>query len=358
MTIKKAGLLLIATLQAGCSVWFQKDDTVLIREPDQSSYTAHERARDIAQVYWEYTALAANAYQLAWPDYRQKLALANNKAIQSSVQDRFAQACRPHSKQLIPTPGWYAWPEFPSQAMAEQAEKAKLFFSVWELRTGNEPTDIAEVAIVFRGTEADQRQDWFSNARWFIPTRLRGEDQYDITRDWVAKAFEAEVQERIRQGKLPATVKIVAIGHSLGGGLAQQLAYALPRSVQQPIRVSKVIAFNSSPVTGWFSTGNPPRDENTKGLEIDRIFEHGEALAYIRLPINMVAPPNKRDSAVKDLRFNLKVTPGGVTNHGSQFFACRLAEVAGATKGTINTESFAAKEEGMEGTLPISAMMK
>ncbi len=353
MTIKKVGLLLIAILPAGCSVWLQKDDTVLIREPDQSSYIVHDGARDIAQVYWEYTALAANAYQMAWPDYKVKLALANHtndtkdtkdtkdKVIQSS----FAQACQPHSKQLIPTPGWSAWPRFPSQVLAEQAEKAKLFFSVWELRTGNGPADIAEVAIVFRGTEADQRQDWFSNARWFIPTWLRGEDQYDITRDQVSKEFETEIQDRISQGKLPATVKIVAIGHSLGGGLAQQLAYALPRQVQRPIRVSKVIAFNSSPVTGWFSTANPPRDENTKGLEIDRIFEHGEALAYIRLPINMIAPPNKRDSTVRDLRFNLKVTPGGVTNHGSQFFACRLAEVAGATNGTINTKSFAAEEQ-------------
>ncbi|WP_458725408.1 lipase family protein [Pseudomonas mandelii] len=343
MSFRKAGLVLMVTLQAGCSVWFQKDDTVLIREPDQSSYSVHEGVADIAKDYWQYTALATNAYQLAWPDYRHKLAIANNKATQPSVQALFAQACQPHSKELIPTPGWYAWPEFPSQALSEQAEKAKLFFSVWEHRTGVGPADISEVAIVFRGTEADQRQDWFSNARWFIPTKLRGEDQYDVTRDWVSKALEAEVQNRVRQGKLPATVRVIAIGHSLGGGLAQQFAYALPRSTPNPIRVSKVIAFNSSPVTGWFSTDNPPRDENTKGLEIDRIFEHGEALAYLRLPINMIAPPNKRDSAVRDLRFNLKTRPGGISNHGSQFFACRLAEVAGATSGIINTDSFTAE---------------
>lgn len=358
MIIRKAVLVLMATLQAGCSIWFQKDDTVLIREPYQSSYIPHDRVGDIAKVYWQYTALAANAYQLAWPNYRQKLVVANNKAIQPPVQERFAQACRRGSKQLIPTPGWYAWPEFPSQALAEQAEEAKLFFSVWEHRTGQTPADISEVAIVFRGTEADQRQDWFSNARWFIPTKLRGEDQYDITRDWVSKAFEAELQDRIRQGKLPATVRIVAIGHSLGGGLAQQLSYAFPRSSPQPIRVSKVIAFNSSPVTGWCSTANPPRDENTKGLEIDRIFEHGEALAYIRLPINMVASPNKRDSAVRDLRFNLNMAPGGVTNHGSQFFACRLAEVAGAKKSAISTQSFAVQKENLESTLPINVITK
>ena len=107
------------------------------------------------------------------------------------------------------------------------------------------------------------------------------------------------------------------------------------------IKVSKVVAFNSSPVTGWLSTENPPRDENTLGLEIDRVFEHGEALAYLRLLINFVVPPQKRDSHVRDMRFNFMTTAGGVTNHGSQFFACRFAEVAGATKDVVYTDSFA-----------------
>jgi len=346
MNLRNAGLLLIAVLQSGCSVWSQKEGTVLIREPDQPSFVVYDRdkVQKEATTYWQYTALAANAYHLAWPDYKQELVIANNKARQSPLQEQFDQACQPGSKQLVPTPGWYAWVDFPSKVLAKRAEDAKLFFSVWELRSGTGPASVSEVAIVFRGTEADQKQDWFSNARWFIPTWLRGEDQYDITRDWVSRAFEAELQDRIRQGKLPATVKVVAVGHSLGGGLAQQLAYAMPRSAPHPISIAKVIAFNSSPVTGWFSTANPPRDENTKGLEIDRIFEHGEALAYIRMPINIIVPPQNRDSAVRDLRFELENTAGGIKNHGSQFFACRLAEVAGATKGVIHTESFASEE--------------
>jgi len=341
MSIKKAGALLIAVLQTGCSVWLQKEDTVLIREPDQSRYVPHKETSHIAQNYWKYIALAANAYHLSWPDYKKQLVQANKETGQPSLQEEFAQACQPGSKQLIPTPDWYAWPDFPSPTLSARAEKAKLFFSVWERRIAG----ATEVAIVFRGTERDQRQDWQSNARWFIPSWLRSEDQYDVTRDWVAKAFENELQERIRDGRLPATVEVLAIGHSLGGGLAQQLAYAFPRSPQQPIKVSRVIAFNSSPVTGWLSTVNPPRDENAKGLRIDRIFEHGEALAFIRLPINMVIPPNKRSSKVRDLRFNLNGEAGIIANHGSQFFACRLAEVAGETKGTINTKSFAAEEE-------------
>ena len=346
MSLGKFCLILVAALQVGCSVWFQKEGTVLIREPNKSVYEVREdvnEVRKLSKEYWSYTALAANAYQLAWPDYKRELLLANDKTRQPSLAEQFARACKPGSKELVPVPGWYAWTNFPSKKLADRAEAAKLFFSVWEFRSGSNLENVSEVAIVFRGTEADQRQDWFSNARWFIPTRLRGEDQYDVTRDWVSRAVEAEVQDRIRKGKLLPTVKLVAIGHSLGGGLAQQLAYAMPRSAPHQIKISRVIAFNSSPVTGWLSTSNPPRDENTKGLAIDRIFEHGEALAYIRMPINIVVPPHKRESAVRDIRFDLESKAGGFKNHGSQFFACRLAEVAGATKDVVHTESFASE---------------
>ncbi|CRL49668.1 lipase family protein [Pseudomonas sp. URMO17WK12:I11] len=333
MSCVKAGLMIVVVLQAGCSSWWQKNDVVLVREPDQRSYgdpIGAPRFTKYAKEYWEYVALAANSYHLKWPDYSRQLMSVNIKAVETPLDVRFHQACElNYSNQLIPTPDWYVWSNFPSKDLADLAEQAKLYFSVWEHRTGDNPTTVTEVAIVFRGTEADQKQDWFSNARWFIPTRLRGEDQYNVTKIQVAKAFEAELQTRIAQGKIPAKVNITAIGHSLGGGLAQQLAYALPRSPGHPIRVTKVIAFNSSPVTGWFTTDNPPRDENTRGLEIDRIFEHGEALAYIRLPINFIAPPDHRDSAVRDLRFNLHEKPGGVANHASHEFACRLAEVAG-----------------------------
>ncbi|WEL57606.1 hypothetical protein PZ739_10775 [Pseudomonas kermanshahensis] len=361
MNLKRTGFWLLVVMQSGCSVWVQEEGSVLVREPANSSYDIHDNPTEVAQYaqsYWPYVALAANAYNLSWPDYQQKIVGSNQKADQRSLEQLFTQACKPHSNQLIPTPGWYGWPAFPSQALADRAEKAKLFFSVWEFRGSQSSDKVTEVAIVFRGTEADQRQDWFSNARWFIPTWLRGEDQYDVAKNELAKEFEAEIQKRIAEHKLPATVKITSVGHSLGGGLAQQLAYALPRSAPHPVKVSKVIAFNSSPVTGWLSTANPPRDENTKGLEIDRVFEHGEALAYVRLPINIIVPPNKRDSYVKDLRFNLRVVPGGVSNHGSQFFACRLAEVAGATKGTINTKSFASEEEVKSEVSVVSAVPK
>jgi len=44
-------------------------------------------------------------------------------------------------------------------------------------------------------------------------------------------------------------------------------------------------------------------------------------------------------------------------NIGRHHF-CRAANAALATKDTINTESFAAEEAGVEATLPISAVTK
>lgn len=345
MYIRGSALLCAFFLQIGCSAWSQKEGTVLIRQPKNHAYDTPVPYKNEAIKYWKYTALAANSYNLDWPSYAAELKDLQADSRHLPLQEAFAAACKPKSKELIPTPGWTAWTDFPTKDLADRSEKAKLFFSVWEFHSGDRNSAATELAIVFRGTQADQRQDWFSNARWFIPTWLRGEDQYVVTRDSVSKEFASEIRRRITDGSLSQNVKVTAVGHSLGGGLAQQLAYAMPAADTTNGNLKTVISFNSSPVTGWFSTPNPPRDDNTKGLVVDRIFEHGEALSYIRMLINQVIPPHMKDFDVRDIRFNLEPTAGGVKNHGSQFFACRLAEAAEATGGRKNTESFTDQDE-------------
>ena len=327
MDARNAVLWVALAMQMGCSTWFQDPNTVLVKEPGASHYTVHQDIAKYAKDYWGYVALAANAYELSWPDYKDKLRAQNKSVRQKSLlMQSFDPTCERAADQLITVPGWYAWTGFPDRQFAKHAELSGLFFSVWEYRG---PKGVSQVAIVFRGTNFDQHQDWTSNFRWFIPDWLRNEDQYSVTRDQVAPAFAAELSKRIADGRLPSDVKVVAIGHSLGGGLAHQLAYAFPRSVASPLKVSQVIAFNSSPVTGWFSTPNPPRTQNTEELAIDQIFEHGEALAYLRLPIDIIKPPGKGDPAVRDVRFDLQNRIGGIRNHNSRMFACRLAQVAG-----------------------------
>jgi hypothetical protein len=52
-----------------------------------------------------------------------------------------------------------------------------------------------------------------------------------------------------------------ATGHSLRGGLAQQLAYA-QRSVKDLPRITMVYAFDPSPVTGFYSVDETLREKN------------------------------------------------------------------------------------------------
>ena len=65
--------------------------------------------------------------------------------------------------------------------------------------------------------------------------------------------------------------QITAVGHSLGGGLAQLAAYSDPR-------IRRVYAFDPSMVTGYYSVDPLHRDQNVKG------FAHGARLRTRRDP--------------------------------------------------------------------------
>ena len=117
-------------------------------------------------------------------------------------------------------------------------------------------------------------------------------------------------------------------GHLLGGGLAQHFAYSLPSKQtgnQRPIQVSKVYTFDPSPVTGWFTAG-PRKFDNVKGLHIDRAFEHGEVLAYLRLLISYMYPPSALSPSVREIRFNVVETINPLKNHSMQLLAVALMQ--------------------------------
>jgi surfactin synthase thioesterase subunit len=102
---------------------------------------------------------------------------------------------------------------------------------------------------------------------------------------------QAFAEEYIRREQDPQmaflkSATLFSTGHSLGGGLAHEFAYSLPRA--DIPRVSKVFAFDPSPVTGYYSVGKSLRAENSENLLIDRIYERGEVLAYLRSLTNFV----------------------------------------------------------------------
>jgi pimeloyl-ACP methyl ester carboxylesterase len=164
-------------------------------------------------------------------------------------------------------------------------QKTSLYFEVWERAL----PDAVEVAVVFRGTH--EWKDWWSNLRWvtrFIPI---GWDQYDLTRSEIVKVV-SRAKQRHR------TVQMVTAGHSLGGGLAQQAAYAHPE-------ITHVYAFDSSPVTGFRSVPQPARDANRQGIVIDRVYERGEILAYVRTFLRRLIPLSLKDPSITEIRFNV-----------------------------------------------------
>ncbi len=145
--------------------------------------------------------------------------------------------------------------------------------------------------LVFRGTRGLNFGDWFSNIRWatrFIPGTW---DQYRE-----AQALVTHVIGSLRT-ELGPEGKIISTGHSLGGGLAQLAAYATPE-------ISVVYAFNSSPVTAYFSVDRKIREESSKELRILRLYEHGEVLAYLRLGLRLAYPLHPADPEITEIRFN------------------------------------------------------
>ncbi len=145
-----------------------------------------------------------------------------------------------------------------------------------------------EGVIAFRGTQ--EPKDWWSNARWitrFIPA---GWDQYDLVRSRIASLLE--------EAKSKGARRFTATGHSLGGGLAQQAAYAHPD-------IKYVVAFDPSPVTGFRSVPQAERDRNKQAIEIFRAYEKGEILAFFRRFLRRFLPLSSANPTITEVRFNL-----------------------------------------------------
>lgn len=217
--------------------------------------------------------------------------------------------------QPLNTPGWQRWTNFPSEETIAHAEDTGLYVEVMQNKD--------RIAIVFRGTEFTSWRDWKSNLRWFRIAHLLPfvKDQYTVTAETIGKEFvDAVIEKQLQE------CRIIATGHSLGGGLAQHLAYSLPSTNTKSgeyVRVGKVYAFDPSPVTGW-STAGPRKHDNVKGLNIDRAFEHGEALAYIRLLISYIYPPPALEPSVREIRFNVVETSNPFKNHSMRLLAVAL----------------------------------
>ncbi len=144
-----------------------------------------------------------------------------------------------------------------------------------------------QVVIAFRGSTSDAN-DWLSNFRPFV--RWTGKhDHYDVVH-WSADRLVAEITSILGEG-----YQYTSTGHSLGGGLAQMAAYS-------SVAIKNATVFNSSPITGHYQTGH--RESAKAGLSIARVYEHGEGLAYIRLPMRLLYWLSFENPYIAEIRFN------------------------------------------------------
>lgn len=242
---------------------------VRVRRPANAEGTtedAHEDARPWAKKYADYAALAAMVYHRPGPDLTP-----------------YGWTC----KEKINDP------------------ETSLYLEAWDNRS------LKKVALVFRGTS--DWKDWWSNARFVTRYLPLGWDQYPLVRDRI----DGLVERGLR--RLPDAT-IVTVGHSLGGGLAQQAAYAHPA-------IKSVVAFDPSPLTGFRDIPEPERARNSSGIKIERVYEKGEILAYLRGPLRKWVPLSFQDPSIVEVRFDI-AKGRAVQEHSMHDLAQGLADLA------------------------------
>lgn len=125
-----------------------------------------------------------------------------------------------------------------------------------------ESPDKLEVLVAFRGTEVSDVGDWWANFSWF--TRPFGfKDEYDYAREEFSKIRQQAIG--LAKGRL---ISYIATGHSLGGGLAQHVAYSFP--------CTSAAVFNTSPVV------NKDRLKAPYDTHIVLIYENNDELTKIK----------------------------------------------------------------------------
>jgi hypothetical protein len=151
-----------------------------------------------------------------------------------------------------------------------------------------------EAAIVFRGTVSGDVGDWETNLHWFRRI-LPGYDQYNQVHDHIGGYLDLLHHALCyREG----VTKIVAVGHSLGGGLAQLAAYS-------DSRIKRVYAIDPSMVIGTNTVAPDVLRANSRGIRMEYIYEHGEVLSYPRYVIRQFNPPTACNPRIVTERFKL-----------------------------------------------------
>jgi hypothetical protein len=288
---------------------FQSRSEVTVRFPGRRFLSGPLALKPYAAEHWEFAWLAAAAY--VQTPAGQKEERTDRRGADDTVDPR-AQ---------LRDYGWELWTNFPDGRLRSIMDQTHLRVEVWEKRSSS------TIAVSFGGSIFNNRMDWRSNLRWFLPAHR---DAYSDVVQTFAPAFAREFSERLNKAgnEYLRNARVVSAGHSLGGGLAQQFAYCLNSKASVP-RVTKVYAFDPSPVTGFFSVEKIIRRMNSRGLKIDRIYERGEILAIARSLISALWKPSVRNPEIRGIRYNLFRVVNPIAGHSIIRMAVKLAAAAG-----------------------------
>lgn len=285
---------------ASCTSMRQAPDEAWTRAPGQRWSGTYSAIAAKAAEHWQYAWLSEAAYQ-------------DSKGLAPG-------ACAA-PQMVLKAAGWSRWTGFPAGDLAADLKLAHLRAEVWYHRKQN------ILAVTFGGTVFNSGRDWMSNLRWFVPGD-RNDEYTALVRRFIPALRDKFIELKARpEYESLASATLVSTGHSLGGGLAQQFAYALVLDDKLP-RVSKVYAFDPSPVTGYYSVDNHVLDVNRKNLSIERIYERGEALASLRSALSIVYPLSSSEPAISEVRYNL-ANGNPVTQHSIMALARGLTRAAG-----------------------------
>jgi hypothetical protein len=294
-TVKAIAAAIALPLLSACAGLHldQRPDQVIQRTEGEDNDNTRQKAGPVAARVLPYALLAEQAYDSQVYTTRgiaprASACAADNKDCEARADDQRAARWLREWRYVWSCDG----PDACGVRMTGQSEPVAdgLGVQIWARRGATCP----EAIIAFRGTVGGDKGDWESNFHWILRA-FPVYDQYDQVRDHIGDFI----------GRLKAdscyrkdATEIIAVGHSLGGGLAQLAAYS-------DSRIRRVYAFDPSMVTGFYSVNPPNRDRNVQGLAIERVYEFGEVLAYGRLIMLHTIPLSPCNPRVVSVRFRV-----------------------------------------------------
>ncbi|MET4074752.1 hypothetical protein ABIB44_002004 [Hymenobacter sp. UYCo722] len=205
-------------------------------------------------------------YQLA-PDLAMLSAIVYSGALAPGHRPDYRQDTVKYAveRRELAKRGWRPFAvDYPLAPAKGKLMAGGLVYDVWVRTPANAPP---LAVLVFRGTNYLEFADWVANTRPLTNNPWLW-DQYEQARA-LAPAVVAQLD-----AAYGGRVRIFAAGHSLGGGLAQHAALVCPR-------ITKVFAFNSSPLTGYFDlTLEERRRSNLRRTYL--VYESYEVLTLFR----------------------------------------------------------------------------